>query len=175
MVHEHGGKGSGNFVDREKVINSFVKKDDIFLDVGCGPGNYLVAVSRLTRNITAIDIHEESIANVRRMGFNGIIADATKKIPLDDSSADSILISNVMHGFVEDKTEKDVLSEIRRVLRLGGMLGIVEFKENSLIGPPKNIRLSETVLREIFGKDFSKVDSMDVGPFNYLLVLKKDR
>ena len=49
--HEHGGKGSGSFVDANKVISLLLKKDEVFLDVGCGPGDYLILASKITKNV----------------------------------------------------------------------------------------------------------------------------
>jgi len=52
---------------------------------------------------------------------------------------------------------------------------IVEFKKNSVIGPPIDIRLTENDLLNIFTKNgFSKIKYEDVGEFNYILILKKN-
>jgi ubiquinone/menaquinone biosynthesis C-methylase UbiE len=175
MAHQHSGKGSGILIDRDRVISLFVKKDDFFLDIGCGPGDYLKTAFKLTKKITGIDIHQESIDKVKRLGFKGILADAAIKIPLSDNSVDSILISNVMHGIVEEKKEQNLIAEIKRVLKKDGLVGIVEFKKKSLIGPPPKIRLTEEELLGIFIKEgFSKISYNNVGAFNYLVIFSKN-
>jgi ubiquinone/menaquinone biosynthesis C-methylase UbiE len=174
MTHQHSGKGSGIFIDKDKVISLLVKKNDSFLDIGCGPGDYLKTASKFTNNIIGIDIHKESIDIVKKLGFNAILADATIKIPLSDNSIDSVLISNVMHGIVEERKENGLIAEIKRLLKKEGRVGIVEFKKNSLIGPPKKIRLSEQELLDIFTKEgFSKIGYDDLGAFSYIVVLAK--
>ncbi len=172
--HEHGGKGTGLFVNTKKVISSILDKDGYFLDVGCGPGDYLVSASKISDNLTGIDIHEESIHKVKGLGFNGLLVDVTKKTPFSDNSFDSILISNVLHGFCANHIDKKVLLEIKRVLKKNGKLGIVEFKKNALIGPPKEIKLSDNQVEIILNKlGFSKLELIDVGMFNYMLVFRK--
>jgi ubiquinone/menaquinone biosynthesis C-methylase UbiE len=171
--HEHGGMGSGGFVDVIKVISLLVKKDEVFVDIGCGPGDYLIRASKLTKRITGIDTDKESIHKVKKIGLNGILADATKKIPLQDSSVDSMLMSNVLHGFVVNNTEKQVISEIKRVLKHNGKLGVVEFKKDSVRGPEKEIKISDKELEDILKKyGFIKYSYHDVGESNYFMIFK---
>jgi ubiquinone/menaquinone biosynthesis C-methylase UbiE len=172
--HQHSGKGSGAFVDTKRVISLILKEDGQFLDVGCGPGDYLKAASKLSNNITGIDMHEESISKVKGLGFNGIVADATKTLPFKDESFDAILLSNVLHGFVWDKTESSVLSELRRIIKKDGTLGIVEFKKNSIMGPSKDIKLSEKqVINTLEYNGFTRLSNASVGMFNYIITFKK--
>jgi ubiquinone/menaquinone biosynthesis C-methylase UbiE len=173
--HEHSGKGSGSFIDVQKVITLLLEQDDVFLDIGCGPGDYLKMASKITKHVTGIDNHEESIEQVRRSGFHGILADVTKKIPLEDDSVDSVLMANVLHGFVTDKTEKKVMFEIKRILKKNGKLGIVEFKKDSKRGPLKDIKLSDNQLIDTLEKyGFSQSSYHDVGESNYFMIFKKD-
>jgi len=127
--HVHSGFGSGSFVDANKVISILLKRDEVFLDVGCGPGDYLLIASKITKNTIGIDTHKESIERVKKLGFKRIFADTTKKIPLKNKSIDAVLMSNVLHGFVANETEKNAVSEISRVLKQNGKLGVVEFKK----------------------------------------------
>lgn len=174
MVHEHAGKGSGKFIDIDKVISSLVKKGNVFLDIGCGPGDYLGHASKIAKEIIGLDVHKDSVKTIKNKGFRGILADATKKIPLKNETVDSVLLSNVMHGFVVDKTDDGVLKEVLRVLKTKGRVGVVEFKKNSIIGPPKKIRLSKEELTKILlDKGFSKAKEENVGPFNYMIIFKK--
>lgn len=174
MVHEHAGKGSGKLINIDKAISALIKKGDVFLDIGCGPGDHLESASKLAKETIGLDKHEDSVNEIKSKGFKGIISDATKKIPLKDESIDSVLLSNVMHGFVADKTNDKVLKEVFRVLKNKGRIGVIEFKINSLIGPPKEIRLSKEKIIELFSdKGFSKIKEEKVGLFNYMIIFKK--
>ena len=172
--HEHAGKGAGSFVDVDKVISLILDKGGAFLDVGCGPGDYLESAARLTKDITGIDSDPKSIETVKSRGFRGILADVTKGIPLKDGSVDSVLLSNVLHGFVLEKTEGEALPEIRRVLKSRGRLGIVEFKKDSAIGPPYGVKLSESQLASVLADyGFREASRHDVGRFSYLIIFMK--
>ncbi len=136
MAHEHGGKSSSMMIDVKKAIGALVRKNDVFLDVGAGPGDYLLAASGLTKNLIGLDKHKPSILRMKERGFEAIEADAERKIPLKSGSVDSVLLSNVLHGF-EDKDA--ALKEIARVLKKGGRFGVIEFRKRSLFGPPSEI------------------------------------
>lgn len=177
MAHEHAGLGTGLIVDTAKVAKTLIKPGTTFLDVGCGPGDYIKAAAIVTKKLIAIDIDAQSIRDVVKLDFKGleaIRADATKKIPLRDKAVDSALLANVLHGFVANKQDQRVLREIIRVLRPGGRIGIVEFKETSPIGPPKNVKLSQFQVEDIMDTHgFEKTRYEDVGTFHYMLVFEK--
>lgn len=175
MSHEHGGKGTGSIVDTDKVVLKLLKRNDFFLDIGCGPGDYLIPASKISKNIFGIDTHVESVDKLKKISLNVTLSDATKKLSFENNFFDSILIANVFHGFKEDGNDKKVIDEVKRILKKNGVLGIVEFKKDSERGPPKEIKLSEKELEIIMKKyGFFKVNYINVGEFNYLLILKQN-
>jgi ubiquinone/menaquinone biosynthesis C-methylase UbiE len=173
MPHDHKGKGSGLIVNTKKVISMLVRPGDIFIDIGCGPGDYLKKARAVTEHVIGIDRDKDAIEHVRKRGFETILADAAEKIPLDDASVDSVLLANVLHECFENK-EDSALSEIARVLKKGGRLGVVEFKKDSLMGPPKEIRLAaEEVEERVVPYGFIVAQTEDVGLFNYMIVFER--
>ena len=174
-VHTHSGQSTKKFVDIKKAISLLVSKDKTFLDIGCGPGDYVLEASTITKNCIGVDTDAESIKIVKSHGLNGILADATKNIPLKDNSVDSILVANVLHGFIANGEYKTASQEMIRVLKKGGLLGIIEFKKTAEFGPPSNIKLSpEDVKKYILPLKFSKISIQDVGPYHYMIVFKKN-
>jgi len=174
VKHVHSGKGSGSFVDTNKVISLLLKKDEVFLDIGCGPGDYLTVASKITKNAIGIDVDKESIEKVKKLRFNGIFSDATKKIPIKNVSVDAVLMSNVLHGFVVNKTEKQVMNEIIRVLKKNGKLGLVEFKKDSKRGPSEKIKLSvEQMINILKIYGFNSYSYYEVGESNYFMIFQK--
>ncbi|MEM4267858.1 MAG: class I SAM-dependent methyltransferase [Candidatus Woesearchaeota archaeon] len=174
-MHQHSNRGTGKIVNTHKVISLLVKPNDFFADIGCGPGDYLKEAAKLTKNAIGIDIDTVSIEKVKALHLKGIVADATKKIPLKSSSLDSILLANVLHGFVANN-EMSAMKEIARLLKRKGLLGIVEFRKNMTfgIGPDRKIRLSKKeVIDLIEPYGFSKIGSAWVGLFNYLVIFEK--
>jgi len=174
MEHEHAGHSTKKYVDIPKVISLLVGAKTVFLDIGCGPGDYLLEARKLTENVIGIDKHEPSIAIIESMGIRGIVADATKIIPLENGSVDSVLIANVLHGFIANKEDSNAMNEVARVLKNDGRVGIVEFKKTSDAGPPAEIKLTPGDVINCLAKNgFSKISEHDVGPHHYMVIFKK--
>jgi SAM-dependent methyltransferase len=56
---------------------------------------------------------------------------------------DHFFMSNVMHGFVFNGEADSVLEAIKRSLKKGGTLSLLEWDKNNVVqGPPKDHRLS---------------------------------
>jgi len=87
---------------------------------------------------------------------------------------DVCLMATVLHDFVADKIDQQVLPEIVRVFKPGGVLAVMEFnKTDGPPGPPRHIRLSPEEVDDLltpFG--FKKEHFADVGPHNYLSLHK---
>jgi ubiquinone/menaquinone biosynthesis C-methylase UbiE len=174
MPHEHGGRGSGLIVNTKRVVSLLVRSGDVFLDVGCGPGDYLKRAKGIAKRAVGIDRDSDSVEKARKRGYEAIIADASQKIPFEDSSVDSVLLANVLHGFIENK-EEGALAEIARVLKKGGRFGVVEFHKNSVFGPPKEIKLSPEEVEElVIPYGFVVLQKEDVGLFNYMIVFQRE-
>jgi ubiquinone/menaquinone biosynthesis C-methylase UbiE len=80
-----------------------------------------------------------------------------------------------LHDFVEDRIDRGVLNDIVRVVKPAGILAVMEFKKiDGPPGPPKHIRLSpEDVADRLGPYGFKKERTADVGPCNYLTLLRK--
>jgi ubiquinone/menaquinone biosynthesis C-methylase UbiE len=180
------GKSSFDLVDPEAVFQALeLTGSMVFLDLGCGPGDYLLAAAGLIGpkgKLYGVDAWEEGIHRLRRKilgkGFNNVevlLSDVTKSVPLPDSSVDICLMGTVLHDFARDGGEQGALRETARVLKPGGIFGIVEFKKiEGPPGPPIHIRLSrEEVESMIKPFGFTLTRSVDTGPFTYMIVASK--
>ena len=116
------------------------------------------------------DAREREINNI-----TALVSDVGRQIPVDDLSIDVCLIATVFHDFVEDRIDQGVITEIARVVKPTGILAIVEFKKiDGPPGPPIHIRLSsEEVTDRLEPFGFKKERSVDVGPYNYLILFNK--
>ena len=85
-------------------------------------------------------------------------------------------MATVLHDFVEDKISQEVLHEVVRVLKPEGRLAIVEFKKiDGPPGPPAHIRLAPEAVGDMLAPfGFTEERLVDVGPYNYLLLFRKD-
>jgi ubiquinone/menaquinone biosynthesis C-methylase UbiE len=180
------GKSSFDLVDPEAVFQALeLTGSTVFLDLGCGPGDYLLAAADRIGSkgkLYGVDAWEEGVDRLRkkilRNGFNNVevlLSDVTKSVPLKDSSVDICLMGTVLHDFARDGGEQGALRETVRVLKPGGIFGIVEFKKiDGPPGPPIHIRLSQEEVESMikpFG--FTLTRSVDTGPFTYMIAASK--
>ena len=175
------GKSSFSLIDAETLFAELaLGEDTVLLDLACGAGLYsLAATERIggAGKIFAFDLwpegihalNEEVAARQIKQIRTGI-ADVTKAIPLEDRSVDLCLLATVLHDFISIQAEAGTLREIRRVLKPGGTLALIEFKVmDGPPGPPIGIRIApETVSDLLAAFGFSFIKTMELGPFNYL-------
>jgi len=180
------GKSSFDLIDVDKFFRELNLQPGVsFLDLACGRGPYCLAASEAIGGkgrVYGVDLWEEGIELLKSAaaakGINNIdaiVSDAGKQIPVDDHSIDVCLMATVLHDFVEDKIDQEVLHETARVVKSNGILAIMEFKKiDGPPGPPRHIRLSPEQVDDLltpFG--FKQEQFADVGPYNYLVLYKK--
>lgn len=129
------------------------------LDCGCGPGTITLGLAEATApgEVVGIDLEpsmieranafasERQVANVRFQ-----VADI-HELPFPDSSFDAVFTSAVLEHL---ENPVDALKEIRRVLRPGGLVGVVSTDwSEPLISPPDE---SVRQFFELFEKGFKR-------------------
>ena len=127
--------GRGVKVWQVMLDQSGLKPGDRALDVGCGTGSLtLQAKKRVGQagRAVGIDASPEMIAVARDKAqrAGGIVEfqlEAVERLPFPDDSFDVVLSSLMMHHLPDD-VKRQGLSEIRRVLKPGGCLMIMDFK-----------------------------------------------
>jgi ubiquinone/menaquinone biosynthesis C-methylase UbiE len=100
------------------------------LDVGCGDGTYAFVLSKLGAVVSGQDLSESAIlrANAREYGENNtlkgkfVVGDANK-ILFESNSFDSVFSADFFEHISAEK-KREVLKEIYRVLKPGGILVI---------------------------------------------------
>lgn len=161
-----------------------LKLGDVFVDLGCGTGNFSLHAAELVGDggkIYAVDSWKEMLAKVANRaieaGFENIVTienNICKSINLEDCVADVCFISNVLHGQKINGNCPTLLPEIVRFLKPNGRLSIIEFKKKEMpFGPPLNIRISpEELSKGVSAHGFKKISYLDLG-YNYLIVFQK--
>ncbi len=175
------GGSSFDHINSTAFFNAIhLRPDMVFVDVACGFGDYALAASNYvgaSGRIYAVDLWNEGLmklnAQIKQRGISTVIpllANAAQSLPLKTSCADICLLATVLHDFVIEKTEADVLKEIRRVLKPGGLFAVIEFeKVESHPGPPVSIRLMPKTVTAIVARyDFRWHITMNIGPVHYL-------
>lgn len=175
------GTSSFGLVDRERLFDGLGPLEGrVVLDLACGAGAYSLELARRvgpTGTVHAVDLWKEGIARLAaalaETGIGNVrpaVADVSREIPLADGEVDLCLMATVLHDLVQDGTEAGALREVRRVLRPGGVLAIVEFqKVPGPPGPPLEIRIDAgEVARLVAPHGFDETGRSDTGAHTYL-------
>jgi ubiquinone/menaquinone biosynthesis C-methylase UbiE len=156
----------------------YIKNPTVLIDLGAGTGLFSKAFSKIYSGceIFACDISpimvnwmEDNLAE-----FPSIhpILTEEKHVPLDNSTADIIVMINLYH---ELENPIATLNECQRLLRKDGVVVISDWKkENMVNGPSFNYRIDKTEVKkhlEITG--FSNIRIIDNLEFNYLILANK--
>lgn len=136
-------------LDAEAIVRSLpLAPDQTVGDVGCGTGFFTVPLAQaLPRGkVLAFDVQEEMLATARervaRQGLTNVEIRASQelRLPLPDGLLDGAMAAFVLH---ETQDLTGLLTEMRRVLKAGGWLAVLEFqRRQGSGGPPLAIRLS---------------------------------
>lgn len=180
------GKSSFDLIDAEKFFRELdLQKGISFLDVASGRGAYSLAVSDIIGpqgHVFAVDLWAEGIELLKKAAterkvdnITATVSDVGRHIPAADRSIDACLMATVLHDFVRDGIQHGVLDEIERSLKPDGVLAVMEFKKiDGPPGPPIHIRLSpDDIANMLTPRGFRKERTAEVGPYNYLLLLRK--
>jgi demethylmenaquinone methyltransferase/2-methoxy-6-polyprenyl-1,4-benzoquinol methylase len=119
---------------RRLTAEAAVRPGDEVLDACCGTGDLAIAASRAGGNVTGLDFSPAMLARARRKapGLEWIEGDLLA-LPFPDASFDSATVGFGVRN-VEDLGR--AIGELRRVLRPGGRLGVLEItRPRGLLAP----------------------------------------
>jgi ubiquinone/menaquinone biosynthesis C-methylase UbiE len=167
------------FLNPEGILEKLnLRENQIAADFGCGSGGWAIPLSRILKRgkIFAIDILEEPLSALSlklktEKIYNVEIrkADVEEKVPLLPESVDLVLMTNLLF---ECKNKKKVLEEGKRILKKGGKILVVDWKENSPIGPEEKVNKEEIKrLAEELGLELK--EEFEAGSFHYGLIFEK--
>ncbi|WP_448506394.1 class I SAM-dependent methyltransferase [Immundisolibacter sp.] len=148
-----GGRGkhsSYDFVDRALVLATLAGARRV-LDLGCGRGDWSLALARVGTPVLAVDRWREGLQWLRlqagSLPLHVLEADLGAPLPLADGAADGALLSLVLHHLASRGKAPGLLTQIARVLAPGGLLAIIEFLPVAPPpGPPLAVRLSPALV-----------------------------
>jgi ubiquinone/menaquinone biosynthesis C-methylase UbiE len=182
------GSSSYDLVDHDKVFRELkLRKGSRFLDMACGPGDYAIEAARRIGSegvVYAADLWPEALARLQRKAktqglenINTIFGDVSRRLPMEDATVDVCFIATALHDFARERVAFEALEEAARLLRLAGFLAVLEFRKiEGPPGPPMDVRLSpEEVEKLASPHGFVKEALTEVGPYTYLMILKRTR
>lgn len=96
-----------------------VRAGSSLLDLGCGAG-MLTLLKRKGVSLTGVDLSPECALAARRNGYDTTLTSNLSHLPFDDATFDYVVSLDVL-GHIGFAEKDAVLSEIKRVLRKGGV------------------------------------------------------
>lgn len=197
--HTHSGRSEHSFADAERYASIFdsperarwQKPDELVAalqvtpgtavaDVGAGTGYFAARFARAVGPdgaVLASDLEPGMVAYLReraeRDGHANLIpvlasADNPR---LPDGSVDLIFFCNTWHH-IGDRVS--YARRLKKDLAPGGRIVVVDFLPGDLpVGPPASEKLSaDEVIAEFDGAGFQLIDSLDLLPYQYVLVFQ---
>lgn len=160
-----------------------LKPGDVFLDAGCGLGEYALEAARLvgaTGMVHAFDVNPGCVEDLAGQAaaldlpqLRAAVADITRPLPLPDASVTVGLLGTVLHIPPVTRAMETVFAEMRRVLRPDGRLGVIECNLHAPCGPPRSMRLSaERIAEALTECDFLPLAIHDFGS-TYLILFQQ--
>jgi len=165
-------------------VDKFLKtakpqSDEVWADIGCGPGYFTLPLAKKVNKVLAVDINEQMLnicksraADMNLENIEYIKTDGSK-LNIDTSAVDGILLVNVYHEFPDDGK---VNLELSRILKNGGRLFVIDWRYEEMdFGPPLEHRVPEKrLIAELKSAGFGFVNNYDIYKENYTLEFVKD-
>lgn len=148
-------------------------------DLGCGNGYHSLRMAEAVGaagRVYAVDIQEEFLAalrlRIRDAGVDNV--EPVLGSPIDPrlpaSSCDLFLMVDVYH---ELSHPQEMLAAVRRALKPGGRLAIVEFRVNEAIKPLHKMTKAQ-LRKEITANGFVVAEELDGLPRQHLMIFMRD-
>lgn len=116
-----------------EAFSRLVPKESVILDVGCGYGRTLDELYQLGyRHLTGIDFSQGMIDRGRNaFPYLDLRVKSSEKILYPDNSFDAVILFAVLTCIKDDAEQRELISEIQRVLKPHGVLYVNDFLLNT--------------------------------------------
>ncbi|MBM7573257.1 class I SAM-dependent methyltransferase [Aquibacillus albus] len=157
----------------EKMIEYLdIGSSDIVADLGAGNGYFTIPIAKSTNDtVYAVDIEPKMLdmfkENAAKENIDNIhyVESDLVKIKLDDESVNKAIVSMVIH---EVSSIDDTLNEIKRILKPGGQILLIEWKAiETESGPPLHERIPATDMLETIKSANFDAELIDLNPQHY--------
>lgn len=114
-------------------LKKYVNKKSNVIEIGAGIRSYAVDLSKIAKNVIAVDVFEENIKRLREKdikNLNGYVADIVDLKEFADNSFDVVFVDGVMSHLFDEKERQMAISESIRICKNDGYL-IYSFVSNT--------------------------------------------
>jgi SAM-dependent methyltransferase len=138
------------------------------LDIGCGTGEFGLALAARGHSVTGVDLAPSAIAQARRkagergLAADFVVADATE-LHGYDAQFDTVVDSGLLHC-LQPAAQRRYLEVLRRICRPGGRVAVLCFADVPGARSPDRGRLTERLLRDLFadGWDVEALEAAEI-------------
>jgi len=169
------------FINPQKILTEHLalKRNMFAADFGCGSGEWALALAKILDHgkVWAVDLLEEPLSAARSrtkiaglQNIEFVKSDIEKLIPrLPENALDLVLMTNLLFQVGDIGA---VFGEAKRVLKPGGKVMVIDWKESARVGPAE--KLPPEKVREVAGRaGFELIGEFDAGNFHYGLIFEK--
>lgn len=120
-------------LQRQLIEQLGITAGDRVLDLGCGPGDGAALIARHGGLAVGLDYSQGMIDRARlEPSLSGrLLRGDAGRLPFADASFDKVVCTNSFHHYPQHVA---ALREMRRVLKPGGVLGLVDPRKDHLFG-----------------------------------------
>jgi ubiquinone/menaquinone biosynthesis C-methylase UbiE len=172
------------FSDPEKNIATLgITEGMKVVDLGAGSGFYTIEAAKKAGNtgmVYAVDVQRDLVEKIKKsaslVGLHNIQAiwgnvEKLGGTKLRDSIADRVVLSNTLFQ-IEGRDRDNLALEIKRLLKPGGLLMIIEWTAGSPLSP--RTLVPPIVAQTVFEKAGLTLErSFDAGDHHYGLIMKR--
>jgi cyclopropane fatty-acyl-phospholipid synthase-like methyltransferase len=162
----------------EVIMALQLAPDAIVADIGAGTGYFAARLAHMNPGgrVYAVDLEPDMVKHLaeraRREGLKNLVAVQAKPDSAEfPGKADWILLVDTYHH-ISDRTA--YFKRLRSSLKPGGQIAIIDFTEDSPIGPPKGDRISAgKVAEEMKAAGYAQVARHGFLPYQYFIVFRQ--
>ena len=176
--------GTGGFLNPEETIKQLnIEKGMKIADFGCGAGYFSIPLAKMVGEqgkIYALDILDTALESVRsRAKIEGLFNIETKHCNLEilagsgieNDSLDLVLLHNILF---QSEKKADIIKEAFRILKKGGGISIIDWKENQPLGPGRELVVSPDLVKKIAEESGFKFKAeMNVDNYHWGMIFAK--
>lgn len=157
-----------------------LKPDAVVADVGAGTGYFTLRFAHMVPQgrVYGVDTEQSMVQHLadraKRAGMKNVVAvHATPDDPRLPETADLIIFVDVYHH-IGDRTR--YFEKLKKALRPGGRIAIIDFRLDSPVGPPVSARIPpDRVRSELENGGYALSQAHDFLPNQYFLVFVQHR